>query len=76
MGSNGGVATAQTGAELPVVTLLSGPAAGVLGGAWTAGLSGRKRLITFDVGGTSADIGIVDNGISPREPFFNFIYDG
>ncbi len=62
MGSNGGVATAQTVAELPVVTLLSGPAAGVLGGAWTAGLSGRKRLITFDVGGTSADIGIVDNG--------------
>jgi N-methylhydantoinase A len=62
MGSNGGVATAQTVAELPVVTLLSGPAAGVLGGAWTAGLSGRKRLITFDVGGTSADIGIVIDG--------------
>jgi N-methylhydantoinase A/oxoprolinase/acetone carboxylase beta subunit len=62
MGSNGGVATAQTVAELPVVTLLSGPAAGVLGGAWTAALSGRKRLITFDVGGTSADIGIVIDG--------------
>ena len=62
MGSNGGVATAQTVAELPVVTLLSGPAAGVLGGAWTAALSDRKRLITFDVGGTSADIGIVDDG--------------
>ena len=40
MGSNGGVATAQTVAELPVVTLLSGPAAGVMGGAWTAALSG------------------------------------
>ena len=62
MGSNGGVATAQTVAELPVVTLLSGPAAGVLGGAWAAGLSDRKRLITFDVGGTSADIGIVEDG--------------
>lgn len=62
MGSNGGVATAQTVAELPVVTLLSGPAAGVLGGAWTAALSGRSRLITFDVGGTSADIGIVIDG--------------
>jgi len=62
MGSNGGVATASTVAELPVVTLLSGPAAGVLGGAWTAGLSDRNRLITFDVGGTSADIGIVIDG--------------
>lgn len=62
MGSNGGVATAKTVSELPVITLLSGPAAGVLGGAWTAGLSNRNRLITFDVGGTSADIGIVVDG--------------
>ncbi|MDP7641901.1 MAG: hydantoinase/oxoprolinase family protein, partial [Alphaproteobacteria bacterium] len=62
MGSNGGVATAQTVAELPVVTLLSGPAAGVLGGAWAAALSERNRIITFDVGGTSADIGIVIDG--------------
>jgi len=68
MGSNGGVATAQTVAELPVVTLLSGPAAGVLGGAWAAELSGRKRLITFDVGGTSADIGIVDDGQYSEAP--------
>ncbi len=62
MGSNGGVATAAMVADVPVITLLSGPAAGVLGGAWAAGLSGRKRLITFDVGGTSADIGIAVDG--------------
>ncbi len=62
MGSNGGVATEKTVAELHVITLLSGRAAGVLGGAWTAGLSSRNRLITFDVGGTSADIGIVVDG--------------
>jgi N-methylhydantoinase A len=62
MGSNGGVATAAMVAERPVLTLLSGPAAGVLGGAWTGALSGRRRLITFDVGGTSADIGIVTDG--------------
>ena len=62
MGSNGGLATADTVAERPVLTLLSGPAAGVLGGAWTGGLSGRDKLITFDVGGTSADIGIVNEG--------------
>lgn len=59
MRSNGGVATAEMSAAKPVTLLLSGPAAGVLGGAWAGRLAGRERLITFDVGGTSADIGIV-----------------
>jgi N-methylhydantoinase A len=45
-----------------VLTLLSGPAAGVIGGDWAGALSGRRNLITFDVGGTSADIGIVREG--------------
>ncbi len=62
MGSNGGVATAAMVAEKPILTLLSGPAAGVLGGAWSGGLSHRDRLITFDIGGTSADIGLVVEG--------------
>ena len=62
MCSNGGVATPATVAKTPVSTLLSGPAAGVLGGAWSGALSGLDRLITFDVGGTSADIGIVIDG--------------
>ena len=62
MRSNGGVATATLIARLPVLTLLSGPAAGVLGGGWAAALSGRRNLITFDVGGTSADIGIIRDG--------------
>jgi N-methylhydantoinase A/oxoprolinase/acetone carboxylase beta subunit len=62
MASNGGVATPAMVAEKPVLTLLSGPAAGVLGGAWAGGLSNRRRLITFDVGGTSADIGLVVDG--------------
>jgi N-methylhydantoinase A/oxoprolinase/acetone carboxylase beta subunit len=59
MRSNGGVATAEMAGAKPVTLLLSGPAAGVLGGAWAGRLAGRERLITFDVGGTSADIGIV-----------------
>ncbi len=59
MRSNGGVATTRVAAAMPVTLLLSGPAAGVLGGNWVGGLAGRRRLITFDVGGTSADIGIV-----------------
>ena len=62
MSSNGGVATAKMVAERPVMTLLSGPAAGVLGGAWTGEIAERDRLITFDMGGTSADIGIVTDG--------------
>jgi N-methylhydantoinase A/oxoprolinase/acetone carboxylase beta subunit len=62
MGSNGGVATAKMVAERPVLTLLSGPAAGVLGGAWSGALSHKSRLITFDVGGTSADIGLIVDG--------------
>jgi N-methylhydantoinase A len=58
MMSSGGVAARDT-AERPVTLLLSGPAAGILGGQWAAALAGRRRLITFDMGGTSADIGIV-----------------
>lgn len=59
MCSNGGVATPKTVSEKPVNTLLSGPAAGILGGAWAGELTNREKLITFDVGGTSADIGII-----------------
>jgi N-methylhydantoinase A len=62
MASNGGVATAAMVSDKPVVTLLSGLAAGVLGGGWVGGLSGRRKLVTFDIGGTSADIGIVVDG--------------
>ena len=62
MGSNGGVATGAMVSERPVLTLLSGPAAGVLGGAMSGARSDRNRLITFDVGGTSADIGLVIDG--------------
>jgi N-methylhydantoinase A len=59
MMSSGGVAGVRAAAERPVTLLLSGPAAGILGGQWAGTLSGRHRVITFDMGGTSADIGIV-----------------
>ncbi len=62
MASNGGVTTPAMVSEKPVMTLLSGLAAGVLGGAWIGDLSGRRKLVTFDIGGTSADIGIVVEG--------------
>lgn len=59
MRSNGGVATPESASDAPVTLLLSGPAAGVLAGQWVGKLSGRENLITLDVGGTSADIGII-----------------
>lgn len=62
MRSNGGVAPARTISELPVYTLMSGLAAGVLGGAWVGELAGRRNVITLDIGGTSADIGVVTEG--------------
>jgi N-methylhydantoinase A/oxoprolinase/acetone carboxylase beta subunit len=65
MRSNGGVATEEFAARYPATLLLSGPAAGVLAGAHIGNACGRNRLVTFDMGGTSADIGIVTpRGIS------------
>jgi N-methylhydantoinase A len=65
MRSNGGVATEEFAARYPATLLLSGPAAGVLAGAHVGNACGRNRLVTFDMGGTSADIGIVTpRGIS------------
>jgi N-methylhydantoinase A/oxoprolinase/acetone carboxylase beta subunit len=62
MASNGGMATPAMVAEKPALTLMSGLAAGVLGGAWIGARADRNRLITLDIGGTSADIGIVVDG--------------
>jgi N-methylhydantoinase A/oxoprolinase/acetone carboxylase beta subunit len=66
MQSNGGIATDGMAAEKPVSLLLSGPAAGILGGQWRSELSTPTdedpNTITLDMGGTSADIGIIDDG--------------
>jgi N-methylhydantoinase A len=60
MQSNGGVISAETVMEQPVRTILSGPAGGVAG-AWKIGkLAGYEKLITFDMGGTSTDVSLID----------------
>ena len=46
---------------LPVRTALSGPAAGAIGAAHSAKLSGRRNVITLDMGGTSADVALIRN---------------
>jgi len=62
--SNGGAELAETMRRRPVVALLSGPAAGVAGAAAAAQDSGWEAadLMTLDVGGTSADIGVIRGG--------------
>ncbi|MCY4563363.1 MAG: hydantoinase/oxoprolinase family protein, partial [Gammaproteobacteria bacterium] len=62
--SNGGMELLATMAERPVTALLSGPAAGVAGAAAAAADAGwtAANLMTLDVGGTSADIGVVRGG--------------
>jgi N-methylhydantoinase A len=62
MQSNGGVLRAGDVAHQPITTLLSGPAAGVLGASWLAGLAGFPDVLTVDAGGTSTDICVVDGG--------------
>ncbi|MBI4867843.1 MAG: hydantoinase/oxoprolinase family protein [Candidatus Wallbacteria bacterium] len=56
MQSSGGCARAELAARMPIHTLLSGPAGGVVAGAWTARAMGAERLVTFDMGGTSTDV--------------------
>lgn len=62
MRSAGGVVNATEAARQPLRTALSGPAAGVLGMARLAAAAGFEHAITFDMGGTSADIAAVDHG--------------
>jgi N-methylhydantoinase A/oxoprolinase/acetone carboxylase beta subunit len=62
MTSASGVATAQGAVERPVNLLMSGPVAGVVGGIWVGRQAGFDSVITLDVGGTSADIGLAQHG--------------
>ncbi len=63
MQTNGGVASADRARELPIGLAASGPAAGVIGGARLADLVGEADVLTFDMGGTTADIGLVLGGL-------------
>jgi N-methylhydantoinase A len=61
--SNGGVMSVRQAARAPVESLLSGPAAGVIAAAHLGRLTGRRKLIALDMGGTSADISVVDGDV-------------
>ncbi|WP_127596811.1 hydantoinase/oxoprolinase family protein [Nitratireductor alexandrii] len=62
MQSNGGITTVEKSSELPIGLLMSGPAGGVIGGRWTGDNCGKSNIITIDIGGTSADIGVIQDG--------------
>jgi N-methylhydantoinase A/oxoprolinase/acetone carboxylase beta subunit len=62
MTSASGVATAEGAIARPVNLLMSGPVAGVVGGIWAGHQAGYENVITLDVGGTSADIGLAQEG--------------
>ncbi len=60
--SDGGLAAARSAADYPVNLLMSGPAGGVAGAIWIAKQSDLPNIITFDMGGTSTDVCLVQNG--------------
>jgi N-methylhydantoinase A len=64
MQSSGGITTLDTAAREPVRTVLSGPAGGVVGASASARLSGLAQVISFDMGGTSTDVSLVDRVVS------------
>ncbi|MBI4942752.1 MAG: hydantoinase/oxoprolinase family protein [Actinobacteria bacterium] len=63
--SDGGLAGVAAATAAPVQLLMSGPAGGVSGASWVARQSGYSDLLTFDMGGTSTDVALVQHG-QPR----------
>lgn len=63
MQSNGGRISAETSMREPVRTILSGPAGGAVGAFEVGRMAGYDRLITFDMGGTSTDVSLIDGAL-------------
>jgi N-methylhydantoinase A len=63
--SDGGLMSSEKSEEHPVSLLMSGPAGGVAGALWVARNAGLKNILTLDVGGTSTDVALIENG-EPR----------
>lgn len=63
--SDGGLMAARSAEEHPVALLMSGPAGGVTGALWVAKNAGLNHILTLDVGGTSTDVALIENG-EPR----------
>jgi N-methylhydantoinase A/oxoprolinase/acetone carboxylase beta subunit len=64
MQSNGGSISAAAARAQAVRTVLSGPAAGVVGARTVARAAGFRRIISFDMGGTSTDVSLIDDALA------------
>src|SRR5215471_7652859 len=62
MQSRGGICSSATARLRSVRLFLSGPAAGVIGARMVGGAAGLRDLITVDIGGTSCDIALIEDG--------------
>jgi N-methylhydantoinase A len=62
MQSSGGIVDVSVASSAPSTCVLSGPAAGVVAAAYVGEASGYSDLLTFDMGGTSTDVGLVLGG--------------
>lgn len=62
MQSNGGLTPAASAADMPIHIIESGPAAGVIGAQSLARRAGMDKIISFDMGGTTAKAALVENG--------------
>jgi N-methylhydantoinase A len=60
--SDGGLMSVERASQSPVHTMLSGPAGGVSGAAFMASLSGHPQALGFDMGGTSTDVSLIQDG--------------
>ena len=63
MQGNGGTVSARLVSEAPVHTVMSGPASGVIAAAYTAKAAGFPNVITYDMGGTSSDVALIQGGV-------------
>ncbi len=63
--SDGGLMGSEKSEVHPVNLLMSGPAGGVTGALWSARNANLKNILTLDVGGTSTDVALIENG-EPR----------
>jgi len=63
MQSSGGITALESAAREPVRTVLSGPAGGLVGAAAMAGRSGFRKILSFDMGGTSTDVAAVQGEV-------------
>ncbi len=74
MQGNGGTISSRIAAEFAVCTVMSGPASGVMAAAFTAERTGLENVITYDMGGTSTDVGLIRGGLPEVSPELELEY--